>query len=109
MTAATKDAPAMRTARVTYYPPLSSTKVVRFQGDTFGELQQRLIAAKVPGISSKSYIELLIPNEGFVCPLADESLPDATEITISVHGEACAFSWPILPRSCYLATPSGPE
>lgn len=78
---------AMRVVKVTYSPAITGTKIVRFQGDTFGDLQERMIAAKVPGVHSKSYIELLIPGEGFVCPLPDETLPTSTDITVSVHGE----------------------
>lgn len=77
----------MRTVKVTYFPPVTGTRTVRFRGNTFGELQQRLIEAKVPGVHCKSYIELLIPKEGFVCPLPSETLPESSELTISVHSE----------------------
>ena len=83
----------MRTVRVTYRPSTFGDKVVRFQGSTFGELQQRLIAARVPYVHSMSFIELSVPNEGFVCPLASEKLPEIGDLTVAVHGEAHNVHW----------------
>lgn len=82
----------IRTVRVTYSPPVTDPKVVRFQGTSFGQLHERLLAAKVPGVDGKSYIELLVPGEGFVCPLPGEALPNFSEITISVQGKLTSVS-----------------
>ena len=82
------DEPQLRTVTVTYRPSTFGDKIVRFQGSTFGELQQRLIAARVPHVHSMSFVELYSPSEGFVCPLASEALPDVKDLTIAVHGES---------------------
>lgn len=79
------DEPQLRTVTVTYRPSTFGDKIVRFQGSTFGELQQRLIAARVPHVHSMSFVELYSPSEGFVCPLASEALPDVKDLTIAVH------------------------
>ncbi len=81
----------VRTVTVTYRPTIYGEKVVRFDGTTFGELQQRLTAARVPYVHSKSFLELYVPDEGFVCPLASESLPDLKALTVCVHGEILIF------------------
>ena len=84
---ATEPASKMRTVTVRYTPRVTSDKIVRFHGTTFEELQQRLLAARVPDVNSKSFMELYVPNEGFVCPLPGEHLPDLEELVVSVHGE----------------------
>jgi hypothetical protein len=58
------DTAAVRSVHITYFPPVSANKVVKFAGATWQDLHTRLLEAHVPGVARNSYLELMYPHEG---------------------------------------------
>lgn len=75
-----------RSIRANISPDLGhdgNEKVVRFDGLTFHQLRERLMAAHLPGVTQDSFIEVKLDDGNYVCLLDDEILPEG-ELHVNV-------------------------